>query len=110
MKKNNSLVDEKKNILDINMIIHQPGRLQIMTHLYVVEEADLLFLKRKTNLTWGNLSSHMTKLEIAGYILINKEIKDKKPHTKLELTKKGRIAFEEYRQILQKLLDPKMSD
>ncbi|MHA2252017.1 MAG: transcriptional regulator [Candidatus Kariarchaeaceae archaeon] len=90
---------------EINTIIHQPARLQIMTHLFVVEEADILFLKRKTALTWGNLSSHMTKLEEAGYILVIKEIKDKKTHTTLKLTKKGRVAFEEYRQNIQTLLD-----
>ena len=76
-----------------------------MTHLFIVEKADLLFLKRKTNLTWGNLSSHMTKLETAGYIKVKKEIKDKKPHTTLELTKEGIIAFKEYRNMLQTLLN-----
>jgi len=51
--------------VELDKTIHEPARLQIMTQLYVVEEADFLFLMRKTGLTWGNLSSHMSKLEAA---------------------------------------------
>ncbi|MHA2254148.1 MAG: winged helix-turn-helix domain-containing protein [Candidatus Kariarchaeaceae archaeon] len=94
-----------KGSLEIDNVIHQPARLQIMTHLFVVEEADVLFLKRKTGLTWGNISSHMTKLENKGYIAIKKEIKDKKTYTTLKLTEKGRIAFKEYHKIMQELLN-----
>lgn len=91
--------------LEIDKIIHEPARLQIMTHLYVVEEADFLFLMRKTGLTWGNLSSHMTKLENAGYIEVKKEFLDKKPHTVLKLTPVGRTAFEEYRSIIESVFE-----
>lgn len=89
--------------IEIDKIIHEPARLQIMTHLYVVEEADFLFLMRKTGLTWGNLSSHMTKLENAGYIEVKKEFLDKRPHTILKLTASGRTAFEDYRKSIQSM-------
>ncbi len=97
---------EDENVpVEIDKIIHEPARLQIMTHLYVVEEADFLFLMRKTGLTWGNLSSHMTKLESAGYIEVKKEFLDKKPHTLLRLTSLGRSAFENYRASIEKVFE-----
>ena len=76
-----------------------------MAHLYVVESADFLFLMRQTGLTKGNLSSHMTKLETAGYIEVEKEFLNKKPHTMLRLTGEGRKAFDEYRRTMKQVLD-----
>ena len=67
-----------------------------MALLYVVDSADFLFLMRQTGLTFGNLSSHMTKLEEAGYLKIMKEFRGKKPHTMLKLTPQGRTAFDDY--------------
>jgi DNA-binding PadR family transcriptional regulator len=67
----------------------------------VVESADFLFIMRQTGLTFGNLSAHMSKLEKAGYLTIIKEFKGKKPHTMLQLTKKGKQAFEQYRKQMQ---------
>lgn len=56
-------------ISQIDRLIHEPSRFIIMAHLYVVESADFLFLMRPTGLTWGNLSSHLSKLEAAGYLV-----------------------------------------
>jgi DNA-binding MarR family transcriptional regulator len=75
----------------------------IMAHLYVVESADFLFLMRQTNLTFGNLSSHLSKLEKADYVKIKKEFIGKKPHTMLKLTKKGRDAFLSYKKNMKKV-------
>lgn len=86
-----------KKIKSVDKIIHEPARLNIMAHLYVIESADFLFIMHQTDLTFGNLSAHMTKLEEAGYIKIKKEFIGKKPHTILKLTKKGRDAFDNYR-------------
>jgi DNA-binding MarR family transcriptional regulator len=69
-----------------------------------VKNADLIFFKRKTNLSWGNLSSHASKLEEAGYIKIEKMFRDKKPVTILEITEKGIIAFEKYKSLMQGVL------
>lgn len=89
----------------IDKIIHEPARFKLMAHLYVVESADFLFLMRQTELSFGNLSSHMTKLEKVGYVKIKKEFIGKKPHTMLELTEKGRTAFDKYRKDMKKILD-----
>jgi DNA-binding MarR family transcriptional regulator len=86
------------NLQSVDKVIHEPARLNIMAHLYVVESADFLFIMRQTGLTFGNLSAHMSKLEAAGYIKIIKEFVGKKPHTMLKLTEKGKQAFDEYRK------------
>jgi DNA-binding MarR family transcriptional regulator len=87
----------------IDRVIHEPARLMIMAHLYVVDSADFLFLMRQTGLTFGNLSSHMAKLEGAGYIEVVKDFVDRKPHTMLRVTARGRAAFEEYRRGMDRL-------
>ncbi len=87
----------------IDRVIHEPARLMIMAHLYVVDSADFLFLMRQTGLTFGNLSSHMAKLETAGYIEVVKDFIERKPHTMLRVTAKGRHAFDKYRRSMDKL-------
>ncbi|NQV33073.1 MAG: transcriptional regulator [Phycisphaeraceae bacterium] len=89
----------------IDKLIHEPARFNIMAHLYVVESADFLFLMRQTGLTKGNLSSHMSKLEAAGYIDVEKEFVNKKPHTMLSLSDRGRQAFQDYRESMKRVLD-----
>jgi DNA-binding transcriptional ArsR family regulator len=78
----------------LDRLIHEPGRLAILTVLTSVAEADFLFLQRTTGLTKGNLSSHLTKLEDAGLVEIEKRFVRKKPNTNVRLTKDGaeRIA------------------
>ena len=95
-------------IANIDRLIHEPSRLNVMAHLYVVENADFLFLVRQTGMTWGNLSVHISKLEAAGYLEVKKEFLGKKPHTVVSLTKKGRAAFESYRKDLEKILEIKL--
>ncbi|UCD39363.1 MAG: transcriptional regulator [Fidelibacterota bacterium] len=77
----------------------------ILAYLYVVESADFVFLVRQTDLTWGNLSAHISKLEAAGYVEVKKEFVGKKPHTMLSLTADGREAFRSYRQSMKRVLD-----
>ena len=92
-------------IVNIDRLIHEPSRLTIMAHLYVVENADFLFLIRQTGMTWGNLSVHISKLEAAGYLKVAKEFLGKKPHTVVSLTNSGRGAFDEYRKHMKQALD-----
>jgi len=75
-----------------------------MMHLYVVQNADYLFLQKQTGLTCGNLSSHLTRLEEAGYVLVIKGYSGRKPHTMLSLTPEGRKAFDNYRTRLAQIL------
>ena len=97
--------DERSPLAEIDRLIHEPARLMIMANLYVVESADYTYLISRTGLTWGNISSHVAKLEAASYIEVEKKFVDKKPHTMLHLTATGRAAFEEYRQRLQQFMD-----
>jgi len=90
---------------EIDRVIHEPSRLRIMAQLYVVESADFIFLMNQLGFTWGNLSSHMSKLEEAEYIEVQKEFLGKKPHTILKLTSKGRKAFIEYRKAMIQVLE-----
>jgi DNA-binding MarR family transcriptional regulator len=92
-------------IANLDRLIHEPARLMILAVLYVVESADFTFLMRQTGLTWGNLSSHMSKLEEAGYIEVEKKFKGKRPNTMLRLTDEGRAAFRDYRHSLKQVLD-----
>jgi DNA-binding transcriptional ArsR family regulator len=97
--------EELLPIADIDRLVHEPARLMVLALLYVVESADFTFLMNQTGLTWGNLSSHLSKLEDAGYVEIEKEFKGKKPHTMLHLTGEGRKAFREYRRSMKQVLD-----
>jgi DNA-binding MarR family transcriptional regulator len=92
-------------LADIDQIIHAPARLMVLTYLYVVESVDYVFLKNVTGLTWGNLATHLGKLEEAGYIAIEKGFEGKKPHTMIRLTDHGRAAFREYKASMQQVLD-----
>lgn len=103
--KKNKTSSDIQNITSVDKLIHEPARLNIMVHLYVIESADFLFMMRQTGLTFGNLSAHMSKLENAGYIEIIKEFVGKKPHTMLKLTEQGRQAFEEYRKKMKQFFD-----
>jgi DNA-binding MarR family transcriptional regulator len=98
---------ENRNLLNIDRLIHEPARLIIMTMLNVVESADFLFLQRETGLTKGNLSAHLTKLEEAGYVAIEKTYKGKIPLTVCRLTEEGRNAYKHYRRQWNELMSRK---
>ena len=89
--------DKLPEVKEIDKLIHEPVRLLLLAHLFVVESADFIYLMNQLGLTFGNLSSHMSKLEEAGYIAVKKEFIEKKPVTRLSLTEEGRAAFADYR-------------
>ncbi len=86
---------------EIDKLIHEPARLLIMAYLYVVESADFLYLMNQTGLSFGNLSGHMSKLEDADYIKIEKSFIDNRPNTRLRLTDAGRKSFNEYKNSMK---------
>ena len=90
---------------EIDRLIHEPARFQVMALLYVVESADFTFIMNQLGLTWGNLSAHITKLEEGGYVAVEKGFKGKRPQTMLSLTRGGRKAFQAYRQTMKQMLD-----
>lgn len=88
---------------EIDRLIHEPSRYNIMALLYVVKRAEYLFVLNQTEMTSGNLTAHAVKLENAGYLSIQKEFVRRKPKTFLSLTSQGRKAFEAYRSEMHKL-------
>ncbi|MBN2047799.1 MAG: transcriptional regulator [Anaerolineaceae bacterium] len=98
MSKTANFPEQLSPIDDIDKLIHEPARLKILSVLSIVESCDFIFLMRQTNLTWGNLSAHLKKLDAANYIEIKKEFIDNKPKTLVFLTPPGREAFDDYRQ------------
>jgi DNA-binding MarR family transcriptional regulator len=95
---------ELKTLAGLDPLIHAPARLMVLTYLYVVESIDFVYLKRVTELSWGNLSRHLSKLEAAGYVEMEKTFQDKKPHTMIRLTDRGRDAFRVYKDSLEQVL------
>lgn len=93
-----------KNLAELDRIIHEPARLAVVAVLYVLKDADFLFLQRETGLTKGNLSSHLVRLEEAGYVQIAKTFRGKIPLTLCRLTPQGKAAFEHYRKTLKQAL------
>jgi DNA-binding MarR family transcriptional regulator len=93
------------SLADLDRLVHEPGRLMLMAVLYVIDSADFTFLMNQTGLTWGNLSAHLSKLEEAGYVSVEKTFKGKRPNTMLQLTPQGRQAFRAYLQTMKQALN-----
>ncbi len=89
----------------VDRLVHEPARLAVMALLYVVDSADFTFIMNQTGLTWGNLSAHLSKLEEAGYVLVEKSFVGRRPNTNLRLSEAGRAAFREYRVSMKGALD-----
>jgi DNA-binding transcriptional ArsR family regulator len=89
---------------ELDRVIHEPARLLLVALLAAVKEADFLWLQRESGLTKGNLSSHLAKLEEAGYVDVQKTFKGKIPLTMLRLTRAGKGAFDGYKKKMNGLL------
>jgi DNA-binding transcriptional ArsR family regulator len=96
---------ELHGLTEVDRLIHEPARLLILTLLYAVDAADFLFLLRESGLSKGNLSSHLSRLESAGYVAIDKTFRGKIPLTICRLTDSGRQAFRSYRDHLKRVVD-----
>ena len=99
------MTNNSRVLADVDRVIHEPARATIVAILYNLESADFLYLQREAGLTKGNLSAHLTRLEEAGYIRIEKTFRGKIPLTLCSLTENGRHAFDTYRQTLQKFFN-----
>jgi DNA-binding MarR family transcriptional regulator len=91
----------------LNEIIHQPVRLQIMAALVTLEpgeQVDFSYLRKLLNLTDGNLGAHLAKLEEAGYIKIEKTFVARKPRTFISAKGRGRDAFTEHIAALRQII------
>jgi DNA-binding MarR family transcriptional regulator len=85
-------------------VIHGRVRLGVMAYLAEAEVADFTELKNLLDVTQGNLSVHLRKLEEAGYVSIDKSFIDRKPLTRVRLTDGGRTAFAAYLEAIGKLV------
>jgi DNA-binding MarR family transcriptional regulator len=92
---------------DLDPILHSQLRLSIVSILITVEEANFSFIKETTKAAAGNISIQINKLQEAGYIKVEKSFKNNYPNTNILITNKGREAFEEYVNNLQKYINPK---
>jgi len=97
--------NELRTVTTLDRLIHEPARLLILTILSTAASADFLFLQRETGLTKGNLSAHLSKLEEAGYVKIEKTFKGKLPLTICQLTTAGKKGLAQYRQQLQDFMN-----
>lgn len=97
--------NDLRAVTTLDRLIHEPARLLIVTILASVASADFLFLQRETDLTKGNLSAHLSKLEEAGYVKIEKTFKGKFPLTVCKLTSAGKSALKAYRQQVQSFME-----
>ncbi|MEX2304239.1 MAG: transcriptional regulator [Bryobacterales bacterium] len=93
-----------QRLAGIDRTIHEPARLMVVALLAAVTEADFQYLHQATGLTKGNLSVHLSKLETAGYIAIEKTFRGKYPLTICRLTQQGRDVLENYRQVIKDAL------
>ena len=92
-----------EQLANLDRTVHDPARLAILTALSACERADFLFLLRITGLTKGNLSSHLSKLEEAGLVEIEKRFVEKKTQTLIRLSDSGRKTLESYWQEIEDL-------
>ena len=99
------MADHQKN--DLDPVIHAQARLRIVVALASLDAGEgitFLRLQELLDMTAGNLSTHVRKLEDADYVLVTKSHQGRTPVTYLELTKLGRRAFEDYGDALRGLL------
>ncbi len=88
----------------LDKLIHEKGRLSIMTLLAARAEWRFQDLKSELEMSDGNLVTHLRTLYKAGYVSMAKEI-EKRPQTKYALTDQGRQAFQDYLAVLEQILD-----
>ena len=93
-----------QRLAEIDRIIHEPARLMVVSLLDAVEEADFQYLNQATGLTKGNLSVHLSRLEEAGYIKIQKTFLGKYPLTICRLSPLGHGVLEDYRKTMKAAL------
>lgn len=89
-----------RRLVGLDRTVHEPARLAVLLLLSVVDEADFLYILDETGLSKGNLSSHLSKLEAAGCIRVEKTFVDKIPRTVYQLTANGREALASHREAL----------
>ena len=94
---------------DLDPVIHAQARLRVVSALSTLRESDSITFPRLQEIlkmTAGNLSVHLRKLEDASYVEVTKTHRGRTPTTLVKLTRRGRLAFEDYTATLRALLSP----
>lgn len=94
-----------RGLMELDRVVHEPARLAILTVLAEADAVEFRFVEAVTGLTRGNLSSHASKLEAAGYIEVDKGFRGRTPVTTYRLTEPGREALTTYRARLRAAMD-----
>ena len=90
--------------LQLDRVIHEKGRLAIMSMLAASPELSFTELRDALGMTDGNLTTHIRTLQEAGYVAVAKSYQNKRPLTTCSLTAPGRKAFTEYVDLLDRIL------
>jgi len=99
------MADPFEKLAQLDKLIHEPARLSILTALSSCGRADFTYLRRLTGLTKGNLSSHLSKLEDAGLVDVEKTFEGKSPVTYANISEQGRRTIATYWDELRDLRD-----
>jgi DNA-binding MarR family transcriptional regulator len=90
--------------LQLDRVIHEKGRLAIMSMLAATPELSFTEMRDALSMTDGNLTTHIRTLQEAGYVSITKSFQNNRPHTTCSLTAAGERAFGEYINLLEKIV------
>jgi DNA-binding MarR family transcriptional regulator len=90
--------------LQLDRIIHERGRLAIMSMLAASAELSFTGLRDTLAMTDGNLTTHVRTLQEAGYVSIAKSYRNRRPLTTVSLTPAGRQAFTQYVALLERIV------
>jgi predicted ArsR family transcriptional regulator len=90
--------------LQLDRVIHEKGRLAIMSLLAATPQLSFTELRDTLNMTDGNLTAHMRTLQEAGYVSVTKEFQGGRPLTTFTLTAPGKKAFTSYIDLLEQIV------
>lgn len=90
--------------LNLDRVIHEKGRMAIMSLLAASPELSFTEIRDTLNMTDGNLSVHLRTLQESGYVAVTKSFQDRRPLTTCSLTSSGRVAFARYIELLAQIV------
>lgn len=90
--------------LQLDRVIHEKGRLAIMSMLAASPELSFTDLRDALKMTDGNLTTHIRTLQEAGYVSVTKSYQNRRPLTTCALTPAGKKAFTAYINLLERIL------
>lgn len=90
--------------LNLDRVIHEKGRMAIMSLLAATPEMSFTELRDTLSMTDGNLTTHIKTLQQAGYVSVTKSVQNNRPLTTCSLTTAGRAAFKDYVELLEQIV------